>query len=86
MAYVSDLTRVKKQQQVIISLMKEANEFKSFNAFLNFVSALEEAFTIDQNISILQASELMVFRSIDFDSIKATVQYTTMLRTIMSKY
>ena len=71
MAGVSDLTRVKKQQQVIISLMKEVNEFKSFNEFLNFVSALEEAFTIDQNISILQASELLwSFRSIDFDSIK----------------
>ena len=58
------------------------NNFESFNQFLNFVNALEEAFTIDQNISILQASELLwSFRNLDFDSIKKltvpTFNYTT---------
>jgi LCP family protein required for cell wall assembly len=71
MAGVSDLTRVKKQQQVTLSLMKELSSFGSFNEFLKFVNALEGAFTIDQNISVLQASELLwSFRNIDFESIK----------------
>ena len=82
MAGVSDLTRVKKQQQIIVALLKEMNNFESFNEFLNFVNALEKAFTIDQNISILQASELLwSFRNLDFDSIKKltvpTFNYTT---------
>jgi len=82
MAGVSDLTRVKKQQQVIVSLLKEMNNFQSFNEFFNFVNALEEAFTIDQNISLIQASELLwSFRNLDFDSIKKltvpTFNYTT---------
>ena len=58
MAGASDLTRVKKQQQVTLALMKEVSNFESFNGFLQFVNALEDAFTIDQNISVLQASEL----------------------------
>ena len=82
MAGVSDLTRVKKQQQVIVSLLKEMNNFQSFNEFFNFVNALEEAFTIDQNISLIQASELLwSFRNLDFDLIKKltvpTFNYTT---------
>ena len=82
MAGVSDLTRVKKQQQVIISLLKEINNFQSFNEFFNFVNALEEAFIIDQNISLIQASELLwSSRNLDFDSIKKltvpTFNYTT---------
>ena len=82
MAGVSDLTRVKKQQQVIVSLLKEMNNFQSFNEFFNFVNALEEAFTIDQNISLIQASELLwSFRNLDFDLLKKltvpTFNYTT---------
>ena len=71
MAGVSDLTRVKKQQQVTLALMKEVSNFESFNGFLQFVNALEDAFTIDKNISVLQASELLwSFRNIDFESVK----------------
>ena len=71
MAGVSDLTRVKKQQQVTLALMKEVSNFNSFNEFLQFVNALEDAFTIDKNISVLQASELLwSFRNIDFESVK----------------
>ena len=82
MAGVSDLTRVKKQQQVIVSLLKEMNNFESFNQFLNFVNALEEAFTIDQNISIIEASRLLWdFREINFDNVNKltvpTYNYTT---------
>ena len=67
---VSDLTRIKKQQQLILSLMQEINNFDSFNNFLNFVNALEDAFTIDQNISIVEATTLLWdFRNIDFDTV-----------------
>ena len=79
---VSDLTRIKKQQQLILSMMQAVNEFNSFNDFLNFVNALENAFTIDQNISIFEATSLLWdFREIDFDKVtKLTVptyNYTT---------
>jgi len=68
---VSDLTRIQKQQQLIISLMKRINSFNSFNNFLDFVNALENAFTIDENISILEATRLLWdFREINFDSVK----------------
>ena len=79
---VSDLTRIKKQQQLILSMMQSINEFNSFNDFLNFVNALENAFTIDQNISIIEASSLLWdFREIDFNKVKKltvpTYNYTT---------
>ena len=79
---VSDLTRIKKQQQLILSMMQSINEFNSFNDFLSFVNALENAFTIDQNISIIEASSLLWdFREIDFDKVKKltvpTYNYTT---------
>ena len=79
---VSDLTRIKKQQQLIISLMKKINNFDSFNNFLNFVNALENAFTIDQNISVIEASRLLWdFREINFDNVNKltvpTYNYTT---------
>ena len=79
---VSDLTRIKKQQQLIISMMQTVNTFNSFNEFLNFVNALENAFTIDQNISIIEAAKLLwEFKEINFDKVKKltvpTYNYTT---------
>jgi len=79
---VSDLTRIKKQQQLILSVMQKVNEFNSFNDFLNFVNALENAFTIDQNISVIEASRLLWdFREINFDNVNKltvpTYNYTT---------
>tara|TARA_X000000368_G_C23016712_1_gene706061 strand:- start:363 stop:1469 length:1107 start_codon:yes stop_codon:yes gene_type:complete len=71
MSGVSDLTRVKKQQEVIVSLMNELKNFNNFNTFVNFVNALEDAFTIDNNISLFEASELIwSFRDIDFETVK----------------
>ena len=68
---VSDLTRIEKQQQLVVSMMKNINNFESFNNFLNFVNALENAFTIDQNISIIEASNLLwEFRELDFEKVK----------------
>ena len=79
---VSDLTRVRKQQEVILSLMNNLNDFDSLNTFFKFVNALEDAFTIDENISLLQASELIwSFRDFDFEKIQKltvpTYNYTT---------
>ena len=82
MSGVSDLTRVKKQQAIIISLMKSIREFDSLNSFFKFVNALENAFIIDRNISVIQASELVwSFRNINYDNINKltvpTYNYTT---------
>ena len=54
----------------------------NLNTFFKFVSALEDAFTIDENISIIQASELLwSFRNINFENIQRltvpTYNYTT---------
>ena len=82
MQCVSDLTRVRKQQEVILTLMNNLNDFDSLNTFFKFVNALEDAFTIDENISLLQASELIwSFRDFDFEKIQKltvpTYNYTT---------
>lgn len=67
---VSDLTRIKKQQKVIIEVMKNINDFDSLNSFFKFVNALEDTFTIDNNISLIQATELVwSFRNLEFDSV-----------------
>ena len=62
--------------------MKKINNFDSFNSFLNFVNALENAFTIDNNISIFEATNLLWdFREIDFENVNKltvpTYNYTT---------
>ncbi len=79
---VSDLTRIKKQQELIISMMQRINNFNSFNDFLSFVNALENAFTIDQNISIIEATNLLWdFKDTNFNNINKltvpTYNYTT---------
>jgi hypothetical protein len=51
--------------------MYELKNFNNFNTFVSFINALESAFTVDENISVLQASELMwSFRNFDFESVK----------------
>ena len=79
---VSDLTRIEKQQQLILSLIDKINNFESFNSFLDFVNALENAFTIDQNISIVEATNLLWnFRDLDLEKVNKltvpTYNYTT---------
>ena len=79
---VSDLTRIEKQQQLILSLIEKINNFESFNSFLDFVNALENAFTIDQNISIVEATNLLWnFRDLDLENVNRltvpTYNYTT---------
>lgn len=79
---VSDLTRIQKQQQLILSLMDRIKNFNSFNSFLSFVNALESTFTIDQNISVLEATNLLWdFREIDYDKVNKLTVPTTNYRT-----
>ena len=79
---VSDLTRIKKQQELILSMMKKINSFDSFNNFLDFVNALEDAFTVDKNISIIEASSLLWdFRNTDLENINKLTVPTYNYRT-----
>ena len=45
---VSDITRIKRQQYVVIQLIKELSKFESINELNNFIKALEKAFVIDK--------------------------------------
>ena len=48
---VSDLTRIQRQQDVVIELLSQVSNFGSLNELTNFISALEDTFTIDENLS-----------------------------------
>jgi len=69
MAGVSDLTRIKRQQYVVVQLINELKSFESFNEVNNLIKALENTFIIDENLTINKAAELLwSFR--DFDITK----------------
>ena len=71
MSGVSDLTRIKRQQYVVTQLIKELSKFNSINELNSFVKALEEAFTIDENLSLNKAVELL-WDLRDFDMSKVS--------------
>jgi len=69
MAGVSDLTRIKRQQYVVVQLINELKSFKSLNEVNSLIKALENTFIIDENLTINKAAELLwSFR--DFDITK----------------
>ncbi len=69
MAGVSDLTRIKRQQYVVVQLINELKSFESLNEVNSLIKALENTFIIDENLSINKAAELLWgFR--DFDITK----------------
>ena len=69
MAGVSDLTRIKRQQYVVVQLINELKSFDSLNEVNNLIKALENTFIIDENLTINKAAELLwSFR--DFDITK----------------
>ena len=69
MAGVSDLTRIKRQQYVVVQLINELKNFDSLNEVNNLIKALENTFIIDENLTINKAAELLwSFR--DFDITK----------------
>ena len=69
MTGVSDLTRIKRQQYVVVQLINELKSFESLNEVNSLIKALENTFIIDENLSINKAAELLWgFR--DFDITK----------------
>ena len=79
---VSDLYRVKKQQEIILSLLQRLNEFNSYSDLLNLINALEKTFLIDENLSIPNATQLLWgYRNFDFSNINKLTVPTKPYRT-----
>ena len=56
---VSDLTRIQRQQDVVIELLSQVSSFGSLGELTNFISALESTFTIDENLSNSKAATIL---------------------------
>ena len=68
---VSDLSRNERQQYIILQLLNGVRDFKSLNELNQFINALEDAFIIDENLTINKAVNLLWgFRGEDINSIK----------------
>ncbi len=68
---VSDLTRIERQQYVVVQLINELKGFSSINELNTFINALEKAFTVDENLSINKAVDLLwSLRDFDLSSVK----------------
>ena len=79
---VSDLYRVKKQQQIVISLLNRLDEFNSYTDLYNLIKALELTFTIDETLSIPNATQILWgYRNFDFSNIKKLTVPTQPYRT-----
>ena len=82
MSGVSDLTRITRQQYVVVQLINELKEFKSVAELNKFIKALENTFVIDENLTINKAVELLWdFREFDLSKIKkitTPVDYLTL--------
>ena len=79
---VSDLYRVKKQQQIVISLLNRLNEFNSYTDLYNLINALELTFTIDESLTIPNATQILWgYRNFDFSKINKLTVPTDPYRT-----
>ena len=68
---VSDLSRNDRQQYIILQLLSEIKDFRSIGSLNNFISTLEDAFIIDENLSINKAVNILWnFRDTDLSNIK----------------
>ena len=78
MENVSDLSRVERQQYLVIQLLNELENFSSFGELLQFIQALEKTFVVDEGLSINKATNILWgLRSIDLNSLtKLTVPTT----------
>ena len=82
MSGVSDLYRVKKQQQIVISLLNRLNEFNSYTDLYNLIKALEMTFTIDENLTIPNATQMLWgYRNFDFSEVNKLTVPTKPYRT-----
>ena len=79
---VSDLSRIERQQYVVMQLINELRNFESINELYGFINALENAFVIDENLTINRAVDILwTFRNIDLSNVKkltAPVNYLTL--------
>jgi len=82
MSGVSDLTRIVRQQYVVTQLINELSQFNSINELNTLVKALEKTFTIDENLTINKAVELLwTFRDFDLSKVKkltTPIDYVTL--------
>ena len=82
MSGVSDLTRIDRQQYVVMQLINELKNFSSINELNSFIKALENSFIIDENLSINKAAEILwTFRNIDLSNVSkftTPVDYLTL--------
>ena len=79
---VSDLYRVQKQQEIILSLLKRLNEFNSYTDLLNLINALEKTFVIDENLTIPNATQLLwCYRNFNFSNVNKLTVPTKPFRT-----
>ena len=68
---VSDLSRNDRQQYIILQLLSEIKDFRSIGSLNNFIGTLEDAFIIDENLSINKAVNILWnFRDTDLSNIK----------------
>ena len=68
---VSDLSRNDRQQYIILQLLNEIKDFSSLGELNNFITTLEDAFIIDENLSINNAVDILWnFRDTDLSNIK----------------
>jgi len=70
MSGVSDLTRIKRQQYVVVQLINELKNFESLNELNKLITALENTFIIDENLSINKAVDLLwSFKDFDISKV-----------------
>lgn len=68
---VSDLSRNDRQQYIILQLLSEIKDFRSLGELNTFITTLEDAFVIDENLSINSAVNILWnFRDSDLSDIK----------------
>ena len=68
---VSDLSRNDRQQYIILQLLNEIKNFRSLGDLNNFISTLEDAFIIDENLSLNNAVNILWnFRDTNLSNIK----------------
>ena len=68
---VSDLSRNDRQQYIILQLLKEIKNFRSLGDLNSFIGNLEDAFVIDENLSLNKAVNILWnFRDSDISNIE----------------
>ena len=59
MESVSDLSRVERQQYLVIQLLNELENYTSFGELLQFIQALEKTFVVDEGLRINKATNIL---------------------------